>query len=86
MFISVIIPVYNEEQNIPRLFERLNGSLQPIGVDCEFIFVNDGSSDRSMQLIRNLSKEYSFVRFIDFSRNFGHQLPSLEEWNMRKEM
>ena len=39
--LSVIIPIYNEEGNIPRLYERLNGVVQQLGVDTEFVFIND---------------------------------------------
>lgn len=74
MNLSVIIPVFNEEKNIPHLFQRLNAAIQPMAISYEFIFVNDGSRDRSMELIRDLSERFSFVRFIDFSRNFGHQI------------
>lgn len=74
MNLSVIIPVFNEEKNIPHLFQRLNNAIQPMGISYEFIFINDGSRDRSMELIRDLSEHFSFVRFIDFSRNFGHQI------------
>ena len=72
--LSVIIPIYNEEGNIPRLYERLNGVVQQLGVDTEFVFINDGSRDRSIELIRGLASCDRNVRFIDFSRNFGHQI------------
>lgn len=72
--LSVIIPIYNEEGNIPRLYERLNGVVQQLGVDTEFVFINDGSRDRSIELIRGLASRDRNVRFIDFSRNFGHQI------------
>jgi len=74
MDISVIIPIYNEEQNIPALFARLNNVVSNITPSCEFIFINDGSKDNSLELVRELSREYSFVKYIDFSRNFGHQI------------
>ena len=72
--LSVIIPIYNEEGNINTLFERLNSVIQKLNVDAEFIFVNDGSRDRSLELIRALASKNNFVRFINFSRNFGHQI------------
>jgi len=74
MDISVIIPIYNEEGNIPLLHERLTKVMQGIGVDYELVFVNDGSVDKSMELIKQLSEEDSNIRYIDLSRNFGHQI------------
>ena len=74
MEISVIIPVYNEEDNIYKLHERLKSVMEQLEVAYEMIFINDGSKDNSMPMIRALSKQHSEVRFIDFSRNFGHQV------------
>jgi glycosyltransferase involved in cell wall biosynthesis len=72
--LSVIIPIYNEEANIPTLYERLRGVLDPMGLRYEFIFINDGSRDQSLQLVQTLALRDERVRFIDFSRNFGHQI------------
>ncbi|WBA41307.1 glycosyltransferase family 2 protein [Hymenobacter canadensis] len=72
--LSVIIPIYNEEANIPTLYERLRGVLDPMGLRYEFIFINDGSRDKSLQLVQTLALRDERVRFIDFSRNFGHQI------------
>ncbi|RIY11539.1 glycosyltransferase [Hymenobacter rubripertinctus] len=74
--LSVIIPIYNEETNIPALYERLGGVLDPMRLPggYEFIFVNDGSRDQSLALIENLAARDERVRFITFSRNFGHQI------------
>jgi dolichol-phosphate mannosyltransferase len=74
MDISVIIPVYNEEKNIQSLYDRLSGVMQTLNVSYELIFVNDGSQDASIGLIKVLSKKYSEVKYISFSRNFGHQI------------
>lgn len=74
MDLSIIVPVYNEEKNIDRLFERLDNAVRGTAKDYEIIFVNDGSRDLSMQLIRKLADTYPSVRFVDFSRNFGHQI------------
>lgn len=74
MDISIIIPVYNEEKNIQLLYERLTSVMQKMGVVYEFVFVNDGSRDRSIDLIKQLSKNHAEVKYIDFSRNFGHQI------------
>ena len=72
--ISVIIPCYNEEKSIQLMYDRLITSISSITVNFEFIFINDGSKDNShFELIR-LSKEDSRVNYINFSRNFGHQI------------
>jgi glycosyltransferase involved in cell wall biosynthesis len=72
--LSVIIPIYNEEGNIPALFERLDKVVSQLNVNSEYIFVNDGSKDDSMKLIRELAANHSSVRYLDFARNFGHQV------------
>ena len=74
MDISVIIPVFNEEKNIQNLYDRLSQVMQNLNVTYELIFVNDGSKDASIGLIKVLSKKNKEVKYIDFSRNFGHQI------------
>lgn len=72
--ISVVIPIFNEEKNIPLLFERLKTALLKTQQPFELIYVNDGSKDLSIQVIKDLAREFSFVKYINFSRNFGHQI------------
>lgn len=74
MDISVIIPVFNEEKNIQNLYDRLSGVMQTLKVSYELIFVNDGSHDASIGLIKVLAKAHPEIKYIDFSRNFGHQI------------
>ncbi|WP_199798375.1 glycosyltransferase family 2 protein [Hymenobacter lapidiphilus] len=76
MDLSVIIPIYNEEANIGTLYERLCEVLDPMALPggYELIFVNDGSRDESLALIRLLAARDERVRYVDFSRNFGHQI------------
>ena len=76
MDLSVIIPIYNEEANIGALYDRLCGVLDPMALPggYELIFVNDGSRDQSLALIRLLVARDERVRYVDFSRNFGHQI------------
>ncbi|MCC2545878.1 glycosyltransferase family 2 protein [Hymenobacter sp. BT175] len=74
MDLSVVIPIYNEETNIAALYTRLSGVLDPMNLRYEFIFINDGSRDKSLQLVQNLAARDPRVRYIDFSRNFGHQI------------
>jgi len=73
-FISVIVPMYNEEEVIGTTFTRLKEVMDSTGDRYELIFVNDGSKDRSADIIRELSNEHKEVVLIDFSRNFGHQI------------
>lgn len=74
MEISVIIPIFNEIANIRPLLKRLQPVMQQLAVEYELIFVNDGSKDGSIELIKEFADRYSEVKFIDFSRNFGHQI------------
>lgn len=71
---SVIIPVYNEELNIPNLLTRLRPVVEKTGMSYELLFVNDGSRDNTLQMIKALSMADNHVKYIDFSRNFGHQV------------
>jgi glycosyltransferase involved in cell wall biosynthesis len=72
--LSVVIPVYNEEMNIGKLYQRLFNALEPLKTDWEVVYVNDGSKDRSLSILKGLSESDNHVKYIDFSRNFGHQL------------
>lgn len=73
--ISVVLPIYNEERNIPLIYQELNktsASLQE-QFSFEFIFVNDGSKDNSWHYITQLAKSDVRIKAVSFSRNFGHQ-------------
>ncbi len=72
--ISIIIPIYNESLNISALYSRLESVMQKMNVSYEMIFVNDGSKDDSIEQIKSLAKQYSAIKYIDLSRNFGHQI------------
>lgn len=69
--ISVVLPIFNEEDCIDELFSRLTGVLSTLVSSFELIFVDDGSSDRSWEKIEHLL-ENKYVKAIKFSRNFGH--------------
>ncbi len=71
--LSVVIPVYNEADNLAHLYERLQKTLAAHYTGYEIIFVNDGSTDTSMAEILKLAALDPSVRYIDLSRNFGHQ-------------
>lgn len=69
--ISVVIPVYNEEQSLPSLYEQLNLVLRGLGLRYEIIFVDDGSADGSCGVLRRLHAADAHVKVIRFRRNFG---------------
>jgi dolichol-phosphate mannosyltransferase len=71
---SVIIPVFNEAAVLPVFFERLRAVAGTISGQGEFIFVNDGSSDESLALIKAFRETDQRVKIVSFSRNFGHQM------------
>jgi len=71
--ISVVLPVFNEQSVLPQLLQAVEESLQTTGCGYEIIFVNDGSSDQSGQILDGLAELNSRVRVIHFAKNFGHQ-------------
>ena len=71
--LSVIIPIYNEEEVLPETYKRLSVVMERFGESYELIFVNDGSRDRSPHMLADLCAQDRNVKFINFSRNFGHQ-------------
>lgn len=71
--LSVIIPVFSEEKILPELYKRLTDALLSVTDDYELLFINDGARDNSFQLIKALSLIDKKVKYIKFSRNFGHQ-------------
>jgi len=72
--ISIVVPVYNEEKSIRLMYDRLLSSISKISHNFEIIYVNDGSRDNSFLELVKLSKEDERVKYINFSRNFGHQI------------
>lgn len=72
MMISVIIPAYNEAENITVLFRKVSEQLESMGSH-EIIFVDDGSTDSTLKVIKDLARTENALKFISFSRNFGHQ-------------
>lgn len=72
--ISVIVPCYNEEQAIPYFYEEITKiSKEMKDLDFEYIFVNDGSSDKTLDIIKKYAKKDKRTRYISFSRNFGKE-------------
>ncbi len=70
----MVIPIYNEEANLLVLYHRLQQTMQTSNLSYEIILINDGSTDSSLNQIKGLAAQNSHVRYIDFSRNFGHQI------------
>lgn len=73
--ISIIVPCYNEEKALPLFYEELNKNLNefPKEVEFEIIFVNDGSKDTTLHVIKELLQKDSRIKYISFSRNFGKE-------------
>lgn len=71
--LSIICPIYNEEDVLPLLIPRLVGVLDQIAMPCEVVFVNDGSRDKSLLMLRDIAAKYPWARVVSLSRNFGHQ-------------
>ena len=71
---SLIIPVFNEEKSIPEMYRRMGAVMDSLGETVELILVNDGSSDRTLEMLRDLQAQDSRVCYLSFARNFGHQV------------
>ncbi|MDU5335251.1 glycosyltransferase family 2 protein [Enterococcus sp.] len=71
--LSIIVPCFNEEEAIPLFFTEMEKVKEIVSLDFEYIFINDGSKDLTLQVLRDLAFEHSFVRYISFSRNFGKE-------------
>jgi glycosyltransferase involved in cell wall biosynthesis len=69
--LSIFLPVFNEEENLPRLYQALIESLEALGESFELIFVDDGSTDRSLELLSAMAENDQRVRVIAFRRNYG---------------
>ncbi len=72
--ITIIIPVFNEEEALPTLYTRLNEISNMItNYELEFLFINDGSKDNSLEIIKELRSKDKRISYVDFSRNFGKE-------------
>ncbi|MGI6005460.1 MAG: glycosyltransferase family 2 protein [Christensenellales bacterium] len=72
--ISVIVPMYNEQEVIAETYRRLTAVMRGMGDDYELVFINDGSRDKTMEIMRGIQSGDSHVKIVDFARNFGHQV------------
>lgn len=73
MFLSLIVPSYNEEEVLPIFYKEVKKILSQIQYDYELIFVNDGSSDCTLHIIKDLAAQDNHVTYLSFSRNFGKE-------------
>ncbi len=72
--LSLIVPVYYEEEVLPESYRRMDAAMRSTGLPYEILYINDGSRDGTMKILRGLAKEHPEVKVYSFSRNFGHQL------------
>ena len=72
--LSVVVPVYNEQEVIAETAKRLRGVLDGMSVDYDIVFVNDGSRDGTLSVLRPLCEADARLKLVNFSRNFGHQI------------
>ena len=73
--ISIIIPAYNEEESLPILYDRINNLMSTMkNYEFEILFVNDGSKDKTVQIIKEIREKDKRISYVDFSRNFGKEI------------
>jgi len=76
--ITIIIPSYNEEGTLPRLISRLEKERKKLSnYDLEYLFISDGSTDDTVNILKEYQKDYPHIRYVDFSRNFGKEIGML---------
>lgn len=71
---SIVVPVYNEEEVLLEFYRRTTATLQGTKEGYEIVFVNDGSTDNTLSILRELNSRDASIKVINFSRNFGHQI------------
>ncbi len=72
--VSIVIPIYNEEENISELYRRLQSVIEQLDSETELIFIDDGSRDNSLNLMREIYERDYHFKYISLARNFGHQI------------
>ena len=68
--LSIVVPCYNEEESIPHFYKEIKKVIKVMDVDLELLLVNDGSSDKTLEIIKSLTTDDK-VKYVSFSRNFG---------------
>lgn len=71
---SIVVPVYNEQETIPALYERVKKVIDTLDTSCEVVVVDDGSADGSLDLLKAMHRKDPRFKIVSFSRNFGHQV------------
>ena len=71
--ISIIVPCYNEEEVLEIFYNKISEVAKKIDADFEFIFIDDGSNDKTLEILKEYSRHDERVRFVSFSRNFGKE-------------
>jgi undecaprenyl-phosphate 4-deoxy-4-formamido-L-arabinose transferase len=82
--ITIVIPVYNEQGNLPNLFARLYPVMERMGKSFEIIFTDDGSRDRSLEILREFANRHPEVRVIEFNGNFGQHMAILAAFEVSR--
>lgn len=70
---TIVVPCFNEEEAIPLFYEATNEALKDMPLEIEYLFVNDGSRDKTLDVLRELSEKDARVHYVSFSRNFGKE-------------
>ncbi|MGI8316287.1 glycosyltransferase family 2 protein [Halobacillus mangrovi] len=71
--ISLILPSFNEEENIPLIYDNLHHIMALVNYDYELIFIDDGSEDQTLEYIQDLARKHPHVKYVSFTRNFGKE-------------
>ena len=71
--ISIIVPCYNEEECIELYYNEMQKVVEQLETEFEYIFVNDGSKDKTLSIMRSLAQKDPNVKYVSFSRNFGKE-------------
>ena len=83
--VTILIPAYNEEESLPYLYERLEELINSIkNYEFEILFVNDGSKDKTLELIKKYRNKDSRISYVNFSRNFGKEIAMLAGFDYAK--
>jgi len=83
-YLSIIVPVYNEESNLVPLMDRLYPVVKATGYPFEILFTNDGSRDRSLEILKGMVQQYPGVKVVEFNGNFGQHMAILAAFEMSR--
>ena len=84
--VTILVPAYNEEESLPILYERVSKLMNSMKEQYEFelLFVNDGSKDKTLEIIKELRQKDGRVSYVNFSRNFGKEIAMLAGFDYAK--